>query len=272
MKLKMKINWKKFFRVTLWVLIGITFIVSVSFSDSKRSEMLCSEVQIFLMDTMGHSFVERNDIEEIITGKFGNPQGKPLHSINISLLEKIINNNPFVSTAQVFSTIDGKLVIEVEQRNPVVRIINNNNESFYMDDEGVFMPLSDNYTARVPVANGNIFNRETEHKIRNVSDVLNSDTSFHATMPENIFRITDYIHHHEFWNAQIVQMYVNADGEFELVPLVGNQIIIFGDAVDIDEKFEKLFTFYKEGLNKTGWNQYASINLKFKDQVVCTKK
>jgi cell division protein FtsQ len=48
---------------------------------------------------------------------------------------------------------------------------------------------------------------------------------------------------------------------------------VFGDAKDFEEKFEKLKTFYTEGLNKTdGWNKYSTINIKYKNQVVCTKK
>ena len=92
-------------------------------------------------------------------------KGKTLSSINITLLEKIINKNPFVADAEVFSTIDGKINIEVKQRRPVVRIVNFKDESFYIDDQGVFMPLSEKYTARVPVANGYIFDRESERKV-----------------------------------------------------------------------------------------------------------
>jgi cell division protein FtsQ len=48
---------------------------------------------------------------------------------------------------------------------------------------------------------------------------------------------------------------------------------VFGEAKDFEEKFEKLKTFYTEGLNKTdGWNKYSTINIKYKNQVVCTKK
>ena len=84
--------------------------------------------------------------------------------------------------------------------------------------------------------------------------------------------VTNYVRTHDFWNAQIEQVYVNADGELELIPRVGNQTILFGDEKGMEEKFSKLYTFYKEGLSKTGWNQYKTINVTFKDQVVCSKK
>jgi len=136
---------------------------------------------------------------------------------------------------------------------------------------GILMPMSEKFTAHVPVANGNIFNRETEQRIRKITEQEKRDTSFSATLLEKIFMVSDYVRTNDFWNAQIEQIYINATGEMELIPRVGNQTILFGDERELNKKFEKLFTFYKEGLSKTGWNQYKTINVTFKDQVVCSK-
>ena len=267
----MKIDWKKVSRISLRVAIVAGFLASFGFTENRRSEMSCAEIIINVDDSLGNSFVQRDDIAQLIEDRFGILPGKALHSINISLLEKIIDANPFVLKAQVFSTVDGKLVVEVKQRTPIVRVINAYNESFYIDDCGVLMPLSEKFSAHVPVANGNIFNRETEQKIRRVTADERSDTSFSPTLLEKIFMVSDYVQHHDFWNAQIEQVYVNTNGEMELIPRVGNQTILFGDEKGMEEKFNKLYTFYKEGLSKTGWNQYKTINVTFKDQVVCSK-
>jgi len=267
-----QINWKKMFRALLWVSIVGAFFVSVGFTEHRRSETLCKEVVINVEDSAGNSFIDQNDILQTIQDKFGKLEGKRLLSINISLLEKIIDNNPFVLKAEVFSTIDGKLKIDVRQRNPVVRIINAFNESYYIDDRGSLMPLSDKYTARVVVANGSIFNKEKDQGVRKATIESAADTAFHPTVLEKVFILSNYIVHHDFWNAQIEQIYINSDGEMELIPRVGNHTIVFGDEKEMDEKFNKLLTFYEEGLSKTGWNQYRTINLTFKDQVVCTKR
>ena len=238
--------------------------------------MICTDVNINILNSHDHAFVEKADVLQTIHDKFGPLQGKTLHSINISLLENIINNNPFVSHAEVFSTIDGKLNIDVIPRNPIVRIVNYYNESFYIDDEGVYMPLSDKYSAAVPFANGFIYSRESLHNVRMTET---SDTSFHPLTIEKVYMLADYIRLHEFWSEQVQQVFVNVEGEIELIPRVGNHTIIFGDIAtggdvqkELDEKFNKLFLFYKEGLSKQGWDKYSSINLKYKDQVVCTKK
>jgi cell division protein FtsQ len=219
------------------------------------------------------------DILQTIYDKYGRPEGKPLHAINISLLENIINNNPFVSRAEVFSSIDGKLTVEVVPRNPVVRIMNSSNESFYIDEEGVFMPLSEKYSASVPVVNGFIPDKEALYRIRVREAKDEGDTSFHPRMIEKVYMLADYIRHHDFWNAQVEQVFVDELGDMELIPRVGNHTIVFGNLAgdhgyekEMDEKFNKLFLFYKEGLSKQGWDKYSTINLKYKDQIVCTKK
>jgi len=270
-KFRIKFDWKKVSRLSAQVLVVFAFLASVGFTEHRRGGNACKEIVIHVDDSLGNSFVQRQDIAQLIRDKFGNLEGKLLYSINISLLEKIIDSNPFVLKAQVFSTVDGKLEVEVKQRTPIVRIINTFNESFYIDDRGTLMPMSDKFSAHVPVANGNIFNRETEQRIRRVTEQEIRDTSFSATLLEKIFMVSDYVRTHDFWNAQIEQIYINAAGEIELIPRVGNQTILFGDESELEKKFEKLYTFYKEGLSKTGWNQYKTINVTFKDQVVCSK-
>ena len=272
MKLFSTWNTQVVLRSALRILLLAAFLVTVGFAESKRKEMLCPGLEIIVHDSSGIAFIERSDIEEMVLDKFGQPAGKPLSSINMALLEKIINSNAFVARAEVFSTVDGKLTIEVIQRNPVLRIINSSNESFYIDDEGVFMPLSDQYTANVVVANGNIPNTLAEKRIRVFTPEEAEDTSNHLTTVEKVFALNRYVSGNEFWNAQVEQYYVNSDLDLELIPRVGNHTIVFGDEKNMEEKFDKLLHFYKEGLNRTGWNQYKTINLKFKDQVVCTKK
>ena len=260
------------FRIVVSCLIVIGFIISVGFASHKQSEMPCSGIAITVEDGPGCGFVDESEINQIIQNKFGVLQGKSLSSINISMLEKIINTNPFIYDAEVFSTIDGKLNIDVKQRIPVLRVINYKNESFYIDKEGVFMPSSEKYTARVPVANGFIYDRETEKNVRVYNDPESLDTSFYRTKAEQLFHIISFTNNSEFWNAEIQQLYVNAEGDIEMIPRVGNHIVILGDDKNLDEKFTKLLAFYHDGLNKKGWNKYSSVNLKYKDQVVCTKK
>ena len=105
-------------------------------------------------------------------------------------------------------------------------------------------------------------------------DAISKNEKFAAiSVLDDIYNISTYIAKDSVLASLIHQINVTPDKELELYPSIGNHKIVFGDAKDFEEKFEKLKTFYTEGLNKTdGWNKYSTINIKYKNQVVCTKK
>ncbi len=132
------------------------------------------------------------------------------------------------------------------------------------------MPTSDNYTARVPVASGFITDRQhvmQRYNVANMSDSLKQISNL-----DELFELATFIRNNEFWRAQIQQIIVEPNGELTLVPTVGDHHILLGHTDKMEQKFKKLLLFYHKGLNKTGWDQYSHINLKYKDQVICTKK
>jgi cell division protein FtsQ len=265
-----KINWKRLGFLFGWVISISTLLVTLGFVAKEKSNIKCKKVVILISDEEGNEFITKNDVLDLLNSNGKHPVGKTISDINIGLLEKLVNSNPFVANAEVFSTIDGEVNIDIRQRIPFVRIVNSNDEHFYIDDHGEFMPVSQNYTAPVIVANGLIFDGYAERKIPQLN-IENKDSVELKPVIEQIYELAQFITYHPFWNAQIEQIYVNEQAEIELIPRIGNHRIILGDASELDEKFKKLMIFYKQGLNKTGWNNYSVINLKYNNQVVCTK-
>ena len=145
-----------------------------------------------------------------------------------------------------------------------MRVFTSANKSYYFDQNGDVIPVSTNYPSRVLIASGNIH--------INYSDTLNVLELKEKTLLNDLFKLSEFIYNDKFLKAQIDQIYVNRFKEFELVPKVGKHLIVFGKVENIEEKFERLMKFYEEGLNKTGWNKYSIVNLKFDNQVVCTKR
>jgi cell division protein FtsQ len=141
-----------------------------------------------------------------------------------------------------------------------------------MDLQGKLMPWSPNFTPRTLIAAGNINEKYHEWCKTNIDQIINNDTLKTSTLLDDLYALTRFILANKFWQAYTEQIFVNEKGDIELVPKVGNHKIIFGNADEIPEKFWKLKVFYKEGLNYTGWENYDTLNLKFKNQVVCTRK
>ena len=207
-----------------------------------------------------------DDIRSMVLN-LGYGEGMRIDLVDVAHLEKLLNNNSSIGYAEVYSTIDGVLKIELNQRNPILRVFTEYGDSYYIDENGWMMPLSDKFTSRVLVANGEIKTSFSMGYEMNVMDLKQEDQRL-----KDLYQLASYITNDSFLKAQIVQIYVKENGDLELVPRVGNQEILFGKATNIKERFDKLMIFYKQGLSKTGWNGYKRINLMYNNQVVCTKK
>jgi cell division protein FtsQ len=268
MKSKGKI--KRIAIVAGWGLFTLALITLLGFVSKKQHELRCTAVEVTMREDLGHEFVLESDVLKLANSK-GNLVGKSVGNINTALLEKIILSNPYVEDVEVYSAIGGKVHIDLKQRNPIVRIINRNDEQFYIDRTGAFMPLSETYTSPVVVASGYIFNTYAEMKVGYNFHQADSLLRPLSRTIDQVYTLASFIQADTFWSGNAEQIYVNEFQELELIPRVGHHRILLGDTTDLSKKFRNLMVFYRDGLNKIGWNNYHLINLKYKDQVVCSK-
>jgi len=144
-------------------------------------------------------------------------------------------------------------------------------ESFYLDGTGHLLPLNPDFSARVMVANGNIPEPYSKSVNYLEDSIRQKDSILYKSVMNNLFTLGMFIMKDNFLKALIEEVYVDKNGEFELIPKLGNQLIIFGTTENMNDKFERLLIFYKKGLSITGWQRYNVINIKFKNQVICSK-
>ncbi len=240
---------KKIANILVWVCLFGYLIVVFSFANGKSEKLVFSGTQILVVDSVKRGFVREIDVERIIKKKYPQIVGVSIAGINKEVLEDLIDKIPYVKKSEVYNSLSGKLIVEIKQRNPIVRILGEN--SYYIDAEGEKMPLSGNYTSRVLV----------------VSGVVNDQL-----IKEELFELVKFITNDEFWRSQINQIDVDRNREYILIPRVGAHKIELGSIENYQIKFQKLSALYTKGFAKKGWNSYSKINLKYKDQVVCTKK
>lgn len=166
----------------------------------------------------------------------------------LNRLEHVLNDNEMIDKAQVYITIDGELKAEVKQKVPVARVFNNG-ISFYIDYNGDNMPLSDNYTARVPLVSGNI--KEGNRRQLN--------------------KLCKFIYKDEFLHKNIIGIQVLSNGNIKMMNRNYNYEIDFGEMVNIERKFNNYKAFFQKAVQDGSINNYDKVNLKFTQQVVCTK-
>lgn len=251
--------------VILAVLIGFAFI------QDKQNNVTCTKAIIDIKSPYEGSFITTEDIEKEIVRAVGEYEGVPLNKIPIQRIELLIKKMPHVKNAEVYHAPNGVLNVQVQTRRAIARIINASNEHYYIDEDGFLFPISDYFTADVPVVTGSITESLDLFSYRNFSEQNNSKFEKLSVL-DDIYRLASFIDKDTFWTAQIQQIEVDSKQEFTLTPTIGEHFIRMGTIENMELKFEKLLMFYIEGLNKTGWNKFTEINLKFNNQVVCRKK
>ncbi len=260
------INWKN---ILTWGSLILVITVLVGFTAVQRQERLCTELELVLDEDSGLFFVSREDVDYKIKTVHDKVAGMPVTAINVNAIEQAIMQLPEVKKVAVYVTLDGKLKANITQRKPLVRVMPKRGSGYYIDDEGKYMPLSKNYSARVLVVSGEINQR---FRNLNMSYLSENDSIKKLTLFDEIYELAAFVSKDSFWKAQIQHAYVNENQEFELIPRVGSHNIELGNTTDLQAKFERLMVFYKEGLPYSDWNRYSKISLKFDNQVVCTIK
>jgi len=247
--------WKPLLIGLGWTISLAGLVVLMSFIEVKKAEVVCKDVKVFIPGNQ--YFIDRQEVDNILQMSSHTLVGRRMENIDIHSLERKLKGNPFVAFAKVYMDMDGTLQVEVSQRQPILRIMNRFDQDFYVDENGLKLPLSQNFTARVLAANGYI-----DELFANKVD------SLHTVLAKDILKTADFIRKDSLWDAQIAQIYVNQEHELELVPRVGTQKILLGNADSLSLKFSNLRAFYKKAVPMVGWDAYRLINVKYANQVV----
>src|SRR5688572_11786575 len=146
-----RINWKLVFKCFSWVVCLAGLVALMSFIGIKKNDILCNDIKVLI--TGADNFIEREEIDAILKQGQGSLMSRRLNDINFEKIERTIKSNPFIAFAKVYADMDGTVHIEIQQRQPVLRVVNANDQDFYIDMNGLKMPVSSNFTANVLVAN-----------------------------------------------------------------------------------------------------------------------
>jgi cell division protein FtsQ len=195
-----------------------------------------------------HLFVTHETVSKLLIQNQESVTNKPKDIIDLNELESALNSNPMIKQAQVFMTVDGLITAEIEQKKPIARV--STNASYYIDETGSFMPLSTNYTARVPLVTGYIEKNDLG----------------------NVHMIAKKVHDDEFLIKHVVVIHQNQDKTIDLKFRSHDFRIHLGSLKLLDKKINNLKAFYKKAMEDSTLDQYKLVNLKFDKQVICTKK
>ena len=251
-------NWKKTIVNVLWLLLGVGTIVLFGAAMIKKNNKPCSDLKIEITGAEEHLFIDEKDVKDLISKK-ADLSDKKVNEIDLRAIEKELEKTAWVKNAELFFDNKQVLQVRIEERQPIARVFTVQGKSFYLDSAGVRLPLSDKLSARVAMFTG----------FPNSKDTMAASDSF---LQNGIVKLGNYISADSFWRAQIEQVSITPQATFELIPAVGDQTIVFGNADNLQDKFLNLYTFYKKAWLQNGMNTYEKLDVRFKNQVVGIRK
>lgn len=245
--------------LVFWIGLSVSALTLLIAAMEARSSKPCKDVNISIIAGANAMFVDKGDVRNVLDFIGGKLVGKSMKEFDLSKMEDSLESNPWVSSAELYFDNNRMLHVKVEEREPIARVFTAKGNSFYIDTTLTRLPLSEKFTPRLPVFTG--FPSEKTKWKGSDSILLNQMKDI------SLFLAAD-----SFWMAQIDQIDINPQKQFVMVPKVGEHTILFGDGEDAAKKFRKLYAFYDEVMSKTGWNQYSTVHVGFRGQVVGTRK
>lgn len=244
-------NWKKGIIITLDVIIGIYLLLAVTaFNKPEGQSSVCNNVLIHIEETDPKGFLEVADIRQILVNAHIMPVGKSMDKVSVRTIAEKLSSNQLIDSVECYKTQSGHVCINIKQRVPVVRVMADNGDDYYVDNKGKIIKPS-GYTCDVIIATGCINRAYAEHDLAPMVNTMIADP---------------------FWKNQVVQLNILEDHSVELVPRVGEHIAYLGQPEDITRKLDQLRKFYRYGLSHAGWNKYARISVEFDNQVICKRR
>lgn len=263
---------KPWLKISLSLSFTILVIVLIVLFDKYQRETIVPEPKISIKTTKSNAFLDRHEVLKRL--QFSNLliEGQTFEELDTDSITRFLKSISQIKDVKVYRRFGSAWNIDIVLREPIARIYNQSGQSFYLDADGVRMLTTPKFTAQVVVVNGRINEQPSGFS---VNEIINNDSLKSIHKLDDIYRISKYVCDDPLLHALIGQIYLKDNGDFLLVPLVGEQRIVFGSAYsekEVSDKFEKLKIFYNEAMDVEGWNTYSEINLKYRDQIVCKKK
>lgn len=232
------------------LLAGYLVFSAMAMTDRHEDVRMCKGVDLHITDSLDIELIDENMILSLLQEQSVDPVGLPLEGIDLERIEQTLRLHPLVGNVECYKTGGDMLRINISSKVPLVRVMNNRGQDFYVDSKGEILSQH-SLAVQLPLATGYI------------------DRKFAS---DQLLKVVAAIDRSEFWKAQVEQINVTREGQIELVPRVGDHLLILGTPDNIEGKLDRLMNFYENGLDNVGWNKYRSISVAYDNQVVCKKR
>lgn len=257
--------WKHIVNIAFGTLLVCVLTGAYLLGMSSRKPIKCKGASITVTDSAMNRFISAREIKKFLDEELeGGYIGVQIDSIDLGRIEEILDSKGAILKSQAYTTKDSLLNVKVTQKMPVVRF-QKGTKGFYAVEDCSLFPLQSTYTSHVMVVDGYV-PLKIEHGY-----LGKPDTEQGCKWLQDIVGLVKYIENSKTWKDKIVQITVLEDSDLMLIPREGQERFLFGQICDIEEKLDKMGLYYKSIRHSKGEGAYKTVDLRFKDQIVCRK-
>ena len=239
----MRIKYNDIKIIGLILLVGFLFAFSNQRNNVRKVDL---KAPVFIGENK--LFITDQTVSKLLIQNQRPLTEQPKDIIDLNELEVALNSNSMIKKAEVFMSVEGELYTEIEQKRPIARV--SSNASYYIDDDGSYMPLSSNYTARVPLATGNV----------------------NKNSLETVYEFASAVDQDEFLKKHVIEIRQNDDNTIDFRIRKSDFTVHLGTLKKLDKKINNFKAFYQKAFKDKILETYTRVDLKFDKQVICTKK
>ncbi len=241
---------KTLFKVLLLVAVVGYLVFALIKVSRTPGEIVCTGVEYSFSDTVGQRLVDEASLEKLLGQHKISPKGKSLEEVDVRQIEQSLMKSPYVDTVTCYHTAAGKLCIQVTPRCPIMHVFAADGDEFYVSNKGTIMPAG-GLSVDLPVITGNVTRQFASTRLIPLAKILCTD---------------------KYWSREAQQVYIDTQGNVEIIPRVNEQKILLGEARNFGQKLQRVRLFYEKAMPKVGWNKYSLIDASYENQVICTRR
>ena len=252
--MKVKFNIRNEVRIAVG--LGLVFFL-IAFSERKQGGVVVKNIIVELENIHDNHFMDEADVTRLVENSTPSLRGTAVNRIDLKAVEKTLMLDKHISDAELYGDLKGNLIVRVELRRPIARIVQDAAPDAYVAEDGTVMGISDKFSSRVMILSG-----------RGMKKMIEAGNLYKTEEGQQLMEMIEFILEDQFWTAQIAQMDLNSKNEITIYPQVTGQIVEFGTPVNYEDKLHKLMVFYKDILPQKGWTKYEKVNLNYEGQII----
>ena len=239
----MRINWNYIKGILLLGLVVFLY----AFSSHKNNSRSVTKIAVQFTGNE-NVYITTEMVNKLLIQNQEQLFNLPKDNLDLKEMEFLLESNDMIKSAQVYLTVNGEVRTNIEQKQPIARVYSDT--TFYIDEDGLWMPLSPQHSARVPLVTGVVEKEDLEA----------------------VYKMALKIYKDPFLKTYITEIHQNETNEISLKMRLSDFEILVGPLENLDQKIKNLKAFYQKAKKDKVLDIYKTVNLQFDNQVVCTKK